>query len=34
VYVTADPNSEDDPNGTIDEYDEGNNTDFILVRRE
>jgi hypothetical protein len=34
VYVAADPNSEDDPNGTIDEYDEGNNTDFILVRRE
>ena len=33
VYVTADPNSEDDPNGTINEYDEGNNTDFMLVRR-
>jgi hypothetical protein len=34
VYVVADPNSTDDPNGTINEYDEDNNMDFILVRRE
>jgi hypothetical protein len=34
LYVVADPNSADDPNGTIDEFDENNNMDFILVRRE
>jgi len=34
LYVVADPNGENDPNGTVDEFNEKNNRDFILVRRQ